>query len=115
MNLKQFTIKVHEGFSAIGTLVFLFIIILVVIGGIVLYYRSNLTTHTSNVVNNQIQTPNTKTTDLAPGTPNLQKTAVLVMHSDSTYEKFLMNNDTVSNFIKSLPEGDKVISTTILK
>jgi predicted RND superfamily exporter protein len=56
--------------------------------------------------------PSAKTTDLAPGSPNADKTAIMVRHSDSSYEKFLVPNATVDSYIKSLPSGDTVISQT---
>lgn len=58
--------------------------------------------------------PSEKVTDMAPTLPNKEKTAIVVMHSDSSYEKFLVPNITVDSYTKSLPEGDKVISQTPL-
>lgn len=56
--------------------------------------------------------PQIKVSDLSPEVPNSQKTVILVQHSDSSREKFIMKTDLVAGYIKSLPEGEKVISQT---
>jgi hypothetical protein len=56
--------------------------------------------------------PEIKVTDYSQGAPANQKTAVLVEHSDSTFEKFLMLNTMVDSYIQHLPPGDKVVSKT---
>ena len=58
--------------------------------------------------------PDVKVTDYAQGSPQSQKTAVLVEHSDSTFEKFIMLNTMVDDYVKHLPPGEKVVSKTPL-
>lgn len=59
--------------------------------------------------------PAVKETDLAPGLPNNQKTAVTVRNPDSTEEKFIMQNDTVEAYINALPPGVTFVSVTPLQ
>lgn len=53
-----------------------------------------------------------KTIDLSPSVPNSQKTVVLIELSDSSFEKVIMESSLVAGYIKTLPEGDRVISQT---
>lgn len=103
--------KNNKGFSIVGLIV---IIIIFASAGIIWFYFETKTNQNISKNITQSQTPSAKITDLAPGIPNSQKTAILVMHSDSSYEKFLLHTANVSNFIKSLPEGDRVISQSAL-
>lgn len=51
-----------------------------------------------------------KTTDLAPSIPNSQKTVVIIENNDSSLEKVIMPTSQVVGYIKTLPEGVRVIS-----
>lgn len=59
--------------------------------------------------------PSVKVTDLSGGVPPNQTTAVLVEHSDSTFEKFILSNGAADSFVAHLPAGDHLISKTPLK
>jgi len=65
-------------------------------------------------VNSQI-TPTMKMTDMSPNVPNDQKTAVVIMHSDSSREEIIMANTLVDSYVKNLDADTKVISETPLK
>ncbi len=78
------------------------------------YFHNILTASQTNStsVSPQSNRPDIRVTDMAPQLPNSQKTAIVVMHSDSSYEKFILPNGAVAAYIKNLPEGDTVISQT---
>ena len=54
-------------------------------------------------------------TDMSPNVPNDQKTAVVIMHSDSSREEIIMANTLVDSYVKNLDADTKVISETPLK
>jgi hypothetical protein len=56
--------------------------------------------------------PDIKVTDFSQGASANEKTAVLVEHSDSTFEKFILDNAMVDSYVKGLPPGEKVVSKT---
>ena len=89
----------------IGAIICIFIILILVM-------RSSVHPVATN---SPKQSPQVTTTDLAPSIPNGQKTAILIMHGDSSYEKFIVANSVKTSFIKSLPTDDKVISQTPIK
>lgn len=52
--------------------------------------------------------------DFAPGMPAGQKTSILIQTDDSSDEKYIVPTNQVSVYVKSLPQGDHVISETAL-
>lgn len=64
---------------------------------------------------NSPDTSNIKTTDLNPDLPNNQKTAVVIMNSDSSMEKVIISNSMVSDYLRGLGPDVKVISKTPLQ
>lgn len=99
-----------QGFSKIVLLVVVIVVLLLGLGAfyVVMSYKQPTAAPIAP------SAPQVKTTDLAPQTPDKQKTAILVMHADSSYEKFLVPSGIVANFLKSLPADDKIISETPL-
>lgn len=54
--------------------------------------------------------PQAKIDDMAPNIPRSQKTEIMTMQPDSTYEEFLVPNTNVDTFIKTLPKDVTVVS-----
>lgn len=101
----------EEGFSVKWLVVFIAILLVAFLSvAVVAVSRRS----TPAPVDSGTGQPSEKITDMAPSLPNNQKTAVVVMHSDSSYEKFLVPNTTVDSYANSLPTGDKIISKTPL-
>ncbi|HVA97108.1 MAG TPA: hypothetical protein VND99_05630 [Candidatus Acidoferrales bacterium] len=50
--------------------------------------------------------------DFAPGMPMSQKTTILIQTSDSSDIKYIVPTDQANTYIKSLPEGYRVVSKT---
>jgi hypothetical protein len=50
--------------------------------------------------------------DFAPSLPINEKTTILIQQSDSSEVKYLVPTNQVDTYIKSLPEGDHVLSKT---
>jgi hypothetical protein len=48
--------------------------------------------------------------DFAPNLPMNQKTTILIQTSDSSNEKYIVPTDQISTYVKSLPEGYRVVS-----
>ncbi|HSW88220.1 MAG TPA: hypothetical protein VLG12_03595 [Candidatus Saccharimonadales bacterium] len=101
--------RLQNGFSAKWLLLFISVFLIIFLS-VAVFAISHRTVQPPTV--SDYAQPSAKTTDLAPGTPNTGKTAIVVRHSDSSYEKFLVPNATVDSYIKSLPQGDTVISQT---
>lgn len=55
-------------------------------------------------------TPKANIIDTAPKLPLDQKTAVVLMQSDSTYSKYLVPTATLQSFLKTIPPGSSVVS-----
>ncbi|HSW97014.1 MAG TPA: hypothetical protein VLF89_04270 [Candidatus Saccharimonadales bacterium] len=101
--------RLQSGFSIKWLLIFIAVFLIIFLG--VAFFAISHRTVQQPTVSDYAQ-PTTKTTDLAPGIPNTGRTAIVVRHSDSSYEKFLVPNATVDSYIKSLLQGDTVISQT---
>jgi flagellar basal body-associated protein FliL len=95
-------------------ILFLLAIVMIIIAGILIYLMYFTTTLTKQTISipQVFVTPSPPTTDTAPGMPISQKEHVLVHHSDSTFEIFLVPTSTIDTFMKTLPKGDTVVSTT---
>jgi hypothetical protein len=91
--------------------------ILFLAGGFVwLYFRDHASSQTQTAEKTGTTgQPQIKVTDFSQGTSANEKTAVLVEHSDSTFEKFILDNGMVASYVKGLPPGEKVVSQTPLK
>lgn len=50
--------------------------------------------------------------DYAPSVPMNQKTTILIQTSDSSDMKYIVPTDQVETYVKSLPEGYRVVSKT---
>ncbi|HSW97596.1 MAG TPA: hypothetical protein VLF89_07260 [Candidatus Saccharimonadales bacterium] len=98
-----------KGFSAKWLVIFIGLF-LVIFLSVAVFATSHLTSKTR--VPSEYEHPTVKETDIAPSVPKSDKTAIVVRHADSSYEKFLVPNATADVYIKSLPEGDVVISQT---
>ncbi|HEY4874134.1 MAG TPA: hypothetical protein VIH86_01050 [Puia sp.] len=48
--------------------------------------------------------------DFAPNIPMSQKTTILIQTSDSSDEKYIVPTDQISTYVKSLPQGYRVVS-----
>lgn len=101
----------QKGFSSVALIVAIVVILVIFLSIAVIAISHRSATPTIAPAQNTGQ-PSEKVTDMAPAVPNTQKTAIVVQHSDSSFEKFLVPNAAVEGYIKSLPEGDKVVSKT---
>jgi len=98
--------------GSLGIWLGIIIILLIIAGGVIWgVLQINATTPPPIAQTGQ---PSMKVTDYSQGVRDSQKTAVVVEHSDSAYEKFLLSNTMVDNFVQHLPQGDKVVSKTPL-
>src|SRR5947208_1584500 len=88
-------------------------VILMIITGVILAYKNNLTQQPTPT--NETGIPKAKTTDTAPQLPMNQKTEIVTMQEDSSYQTFLVPSQTVNDFVKTLPAGVKVISKKSLQ
>lgn len=61
---------------------------------------------------NSINEPAMKVTDYSQGAPANQKTAIIIKHDDSRFEKIIVPSDSKNTFIKSLPPSDTVAGVT---
>ena len=91
----------------------LIIIVLLIIAGI--FWVNSRNSIKQPDTTQQTNQPQIKVTDYSGGIPQNQKTAVLIEHSDSTFEKIILPSAGVDNFIKNLPAEDKFISKTPFK
>lgn len=91
------------------------VVVCIILGSAVFFLSRHLSSQSPAASQSLSQpTPTIKTTDLAPGIADNQKTAVEVMHGDSSYEKFIVANSILPNFLNSLPKDDRIISQTPL-
>lgn len=96
-----------------GIILSLSLLILLLVGYslFVVFHKANVNVSSAAVPTSMpTNTPQMKITDLAPGVSASQKTVLVVQHSDSSMEKIIIKSDLVSGYIKSLPEGERVVS-----
>jgi hypothetical protein len=96
-----------------GIYIMFIIIIVLILGGFLWFYLHNSTKQQN--ISQETNQPAIKVTDYSQGVPQNQKTVVLIQHSDSSYEKIILSNTAADNFVKKLPEDDKLVSKTPLK
>ncbi|HWY80095.1 MAG TPA: hypothetical protein VNW29_07095 [Candidatus Sulfotelmatobacter sp.] len=61
-------------------------------------------------ITNMTVTPTIVIKDFAPNVPMSQKTTIIIQLSDSSREKYIVPINQVNTYVKSLPEGDHVVS-----
>jgi flagellar basal body-associated protein FliL len=59
-------------------------------------------------------TPTIPVKNFASGTPDNLKTVILIQTDDSSDEKYIVPTSQIDFYVKSLPEGDHVISKTAM-
>ncbi len=107
---------VHEkGSTALIICIAMIVGIFVLSTGIFLVTHKGIFVSSTNSMEKQSDIPQMKITDLAPSVSYFQKSAVVVEHSDSSFEKFLLPTTSVNTFIAALPKGDKFISKEALR
>lgn len=99
--------KIQSGSTT--TKVIIVITVLVVIGmvGFILLGGSVHTSQSSSSA-----TPAIPVKDFAPNVPMSQKTTILIQTSDSSDIKYIVPTDQVATYVKSLPQGYRVVSKT---
>jgi len=106
------------GSAWVATIIILTIIVVMIAAGFVIVFilkKNNTSTQAITAQPASSGQPDIRVSDFDPALANSQKTAILVKHSDSTFDKFIMANTSVNNFIKSLPADDVIISKTPLQ
>jgi len=87
--------------------------LIVVIGmlGFVFFNHPGSSQSSSTPTNSSAQiSPTIAVKDFAPNIPMSQKTTILIQTSDSSDQKYIVPTDQVSTYVKSLPEGYRVVS-----
>jgi flagellar basal body-associated protein FliL len=98
--------------SAAVKVIIVFVIVLLI--GMVCYVFITGSSGSTNVMTNQTNavSPTIPVKDFAPEMPANQKTTILIQTSDSSDIKYIVPTDQVGTYIKSLPEGYRVVSKT---
>ena len=77
--------------------------------GFIFFVSSNHNSAASSDASAAIS-PTIPVKDFAPNLPITQKTTVMIQHSDSSFEKYVIPTNEVDMIVKNLPEGDHVVS-----
>jgi len=104
--------RLDKGFSTVVVLIIVGVLIIAMIVGIIAMSKKSSSKISPAAQSENNGVPSMKTTDMASHVPFSQKTTLIVEHSDSSFEKFLLPSDAVTGFIMALPKGDKVVGTT---
>ena len=99
--------KKINGFSSIWIILSAFI--LLVVTGSFFYFHSPSNTNTQQTGQMGDGNPTVTVNDMAPSLSDTEKTAILIRHSDSSYEKVIIPNEKVNTYITNLPDGDTVV------
>ena len=93
-----------------GTAIALILIlsIIIIING---QRNSHVLTLPAHQDNTTAATPTPKVTDTAPSVPSNQKARIIVHHSDSSFETFLIPTTNINLFKNSLQPGDTIFKT----
>ncbi|HEX7042645.1 MAG TPA: hypothetical protein VF189_05340 [Patescibacteria group bacterium] len=102
--------KSSSGISYITAIIIILVLLILSMIGYVLYIKSYHPTQNASPLVSPTQSMQIKTTDLAPGIPANEKTILTIQHSDSSRERIILKSDLVAGYIKSLPEGEKMVS-----
>jgi hypothetical protein len=106
--------KISDGFLNILVIIMVIAVLFLVGFAFFLLKKVNSAKTVQPSASTQI-TPAMKVTDMSPELSNDQKTAVVIMHSDSSREEIIMANSLVDSYVKSLDSDTKVVSETPLK
>ena len=102
--------------SALAVVIVIIAIIAVIgmVGFIFLDSSKTTQSQSPSVSNNSSSSgvPQATVKDFAPNLPMSQKSTIIIELSDSSMVKYIVPKDQVSTYVKSLPPGYHVVSTT---
>gem|GEM_PF-3159642 len=100
--------------SSLRLLIFIVIVVIFTGGVFVWIFTGKQSSHAVNQTAQQAHyaTPTMKVTDFSQGVPEGEKTVIIVRHSDSSLEKYILSTAEAAAFIKRLPPGDTLVSQT---
>jgi flagellar basal body-associated protein FliL len=97
--------------GSVTTIIIIVVCIVAVLGmGAYLYFGGTSSSQTASTDSSLQPSPTIPVKDYAPGMPASQKTTILIQTSDSSDIKYIVPTNQVDTYVKSLPEGYRVVS-----